>query len=139
MATTRTREDTWLTTVTLDGVALGVFDTFSGGEGDSEEQRYPPGGMADEVSLGGRRTFGNVTIGRNLDALVDWPRIKWYYSRRGSGRVVIGRTPLSSDGVRSGDPLTFTGTLKTVTLPEVDSTGTDAAILELEVTTDGVG
>jgi hypothetical protein len=136
---TRTREDTWLVTVSLDGVDLGVWDGFTGGEGDSEEQVFHPGGMAGVTSLGGQQTFGNVTISRNLDALIDWPRVRWYYSRRGTGRIVIGRTPLSSDAVRSGSPLTFLGTLKAVTLPDHDSDGTDVAMLEFECTIDGVG
>jgi hypothetical protein len=105
-----TREDTWLLTVNVDGRDLGVFDTLSGGELDSEESKYQPGGMAAEISLGGRKTIGNVTI---------------------------GQTPLDPMGARAGEPLTYTGTLKTVTPPDVDSTGTDAAQLTLEATIDG--
>jgi hypothetical protein len=56
-----TREDTWLITASVDGRDLGVFDTSSGGELDSEESKYKPGGMAGEISLGGTRTYGNLT------------------------------------------------------------------------------
>jgi len=136
---TRTREDTWLATVTLEGVDLGVWDGMTGGEGDSEEQPFHPGGMAGVVSLGGHQTFGNLTLSRNLDALVDWPRVKWYYAVRGWGLITAGRTPLSTDAVRSGDPLTYLATLKTVTLPDHDSDGTDVAMIEFECTVYGIG
>jgi hypothetical protein len=132
-----TREDTWLVTVSLDGRDLGVWDTVSGGELDSDEAKYRPGGMAPEVSLGGTTTIGNLTVGRNLDSLRDWPLIKWLAGRVGKGRGTIGVTPLDIDGARAGDPLTYGGTLKTVTRPDIDSTGTDAAMLELEFTCDG--
>jgi hypothetical protein len=132
-----TREDTWLLNVTVDGRNLGVFDTFSGGEGDSEETKYAPGGMMPEISLGGRSTIGNVTVGRYLDSSRDWPLVKWLYSRRGSGRGVIGVTPLLANGARAGEPLTYGGTLKQVTMPDLDSTGSDASQIELEFTCDG--
>lgn len=132
-----TREDTWLITASVDGADLGIWDTKSGGEIDSEEAKYRPGGMAAEYSLGGRRTIGNVTIGRNLDRLRDWPLIKWLAGRAGAGRVVIGVTPLDVNGARGGDPLVYTGTLKQCTPPDIDSMGNDPAMLELECTMDG--
>jgi hypothetical protein len=132
-----TREDTWLVTVSLDGRDLGVWDTVSGGEVDSEESKYRPGGMSPEISLGGTTTIGNLTVGRNLDALRDWPLIKWLAGRVGRGRGTIGVTPLDINGARNGDPLTYNGTLKTVTRPDIDSTGSDAAMVELEFTCDG--
>lgn len=132
-----TREDTWLVTCAVDGRDLGIFDTVSGGEIDSEEAKYRPGGMAPEISLGGSRTIGNITVGRYLDTLRDWPIIKWLAARTGSGRGTIGITPLTLNGERAGEPLVYGGTLKTVTRPDIDSTGTDAAIMELEFTCDG--
>ena len=81
-----TREDTWLVNVTIDGRALGVFDGFSGGEIDSEEALYSPGGMAAEISLGGRRTIGNVTVNRYCDRALDWPLIKWLTGQVGAAR-----------------------------------------------------
>jgi hypothetical protein len=132
-----TREDTWLVTCRVDELDLGTFDSFDGGEGDSEEAKYSPGGMEPEISLGGRQTIGNVTIGRYYDRLRDAPVLKPLYGKRGSGRGTIGVTPLAPDGTRGGDPTTWTGTLKTVTHPPVDSTGNDAAKLTLEFTCDG--
>jgi hypothetical protein len=67
------REDTVLVTVSVDDRDLGIFDQKTGGEIDSEESKYNPGGMVGEISLGGRRTIGNVTVERYYDALRSRP------------------------------------------------------------------
>ena len=59
---------------------------------DSEEAKYRPGGMAAEISLGGLRTIGNVTVGRYLDSQRDWPLVKWLASRTGMARGTVGVT-----------------------------------------------
>lgn len=133
-----TREDTYLITCAIDGRDMGVFDTKSGGELDSEEAKYKPGGMVGEISLGGSRTFGNLTITRYCDFVRDWPVLKWLAARVGAGRGSIGITPLTVNGERAGEPLVYGGTLKTTTPPDIDSTGGDAAMLTLEFTIDGV-
>jgi hypothetical protein len=48
------RQDTWLVTAVLEGKDLGIFDKKEGGEVDSDENKYPLGGMLGEISLGGR-------------------------------------------------------------------------------------
>src|SRR3954447_11033966 len=133
-----TRQDTWSISCTVDGRDLGIFDSTGGGELDSEEAKYKPGGMGPEISLGGSQTIGNLTIGRYMDRGRDWPLVTWLIGRRGAGRATVGITPLNPQGVVGGSPLTYTGTLKQVTPPEVDSTGNDTSKLELEITCDGV-
>jgi hypothetical protein len=54
--TAPTREDTWLVSLSIDGRDLEVWDKLSGGEVDSDESKYRPGGMAAEISLGGTIT-----------------------------------------------------------------------------------
>ena len=44
-----TRQDTHNVTVSVDGRQIGLFDTKSGGELDSEENLYNPGGMLGQV------------------------------------------------------------------------------------------
>ena len=131
-----TREDTWFVSVSIDGRNCGPFDSLSGGEVDSEEAKYNPGGMVGEISLGGRRTIGNLTVGRYYDWARDHPLMAFLYDRAGKGRGSIGAQPLDVNGTPRGNPLTYEGTLKTVTRPDIDSTGTDAAVLELEFTID---
>ena len=132
-----TREDTWVVTLSVADVPQGVWDTKEGGEIDSEETKYPPGGMAPEISLGGRRTIGNITLSRYCDRVRDWPTIKWLADQVGAARVSIGITPLDFAGSAGGKQLGYTGTLKSVTPPPIDSTGSDAAKIEVECTIDG--
>lgn len=135
--TAPTREDTWLVSLSVDGRDLEVWDTVSGGEIDSEESKYRPGGMAAEISLGGTRTVGNITLGRNYDFLRDHPLLPWLVSRVGAGRCAIGRQPLDINGVPQGSPTRYTGTLKTVSPPDIDSMSNDPSMVELEITIDG--
>ena len=55
----------------------------------------------------------------------------------GVARMSVGRTPLFPNGLTAGEAATWVGTLKTVTAPDVDSTSSDIAMLELEMTCDG--
>jgi hypothetical protein len=123
--------------LSIDNRDLEVWDRFTGGEVDSDESKYRPGGMSSEVSLGGTRTIGEITIARECDYLRDWPLRAWLIGRAGAGRCKVARQPLDINGVPQGDPMTYTGTLKTVTFPDIDSMSNDPALLELAITPDG--
>ncbi|HKV66544.1 MAG TPA: hypothetical protein VJN72_00535 [Gaiellales bacterium] len=129
-----TREDTQLVTLRVDDVDFGVFDKKTGGNADSEETKYTPGGMAKEVSLGGRQTHENITLSREFDWGRDGPGVAYLIGRRGRAAVTIGQQFLDIDGNARGNPITATGTLKSVQVPDHDSSGNDAALLELECT-----
>ncbi len=131
------RKDQYDTMVSIDGTNLGTFDTLTGGEVDSDDLKYKPGGMAPEISLGGVATVGQVVIGRLYDLTRDHGIIHWLLSRVGKGSVVVNKQPLDVDGNAFGRPLVYTGVLKRVTPPEVDSTAVDAATIEIEVTPAG--
>jgi len=131
------RQDQYAVSMTVDGTKFGVFDKLSGGEIDSEETKYKPGGMAPPVSLGGSVEVGNLTISRLYVLNRDHDTIHWLISRVGKGQVVVSRQPLDVDGNAYGRPLVYTGTLKTVTPPEVDSESSDAALVECEITPAG--
>jgi hypothetical protein len=133
-----TREDTWLITLALEGRDLGIFDKLEGGEIDSEENKYPPGGLQTEISLGGRKTYGELTASRYYDTQRDHPLMGWMHSVVGGGRGSIGATPLDFLGNPSGSPIVYSGILKTLTRPDIDSESGDAAILALAFTIDGV-
>lgn len=124
-------------TFTVDGQDLGVWDKLTGGEVDSEETKYKPGGMAAPVTLGGSVEVGNLTISRLYVLNRDHDRVHWLISRVGKGSCVVNRQPLDVDGNAYGRPLVYTGTLKTVTPPEVDSESSDAGLLECEITPAG--
>jgi len=127
------RQDQYDVTVSVDGLgALGTFDTFKGGEVDSDEQKYRPGGMADPVSLGGAVTMGNVTVSRNYQLDRDHPSIHALLALVGKSTITASKQPLDINRVPYGRPLIYKGKIKTVTPPEHDSTSSDPAMLEIE-------
>ena len=132
-----TRQDQYSVTVIIDGVNTGIWDKMSGGEMDSEEVKYRPGGMAEQISLGGSRQIGNVTVSRLYDLDRDHPTIKTWMNRAGKAQVSVSKQTLVSDGNAYGAPLVYNGVLKTVTPPEHDSESSDAAMVELEISTSG--
>lgn len=138
------RQDTRAVLVTIfypgtdTPIIKGIWDKKSGGEVDSEESLYHPGAMADPVSLGGRKNVGNITLSRLCRIGRDWSVIPTLVSVVGKADVTIADQPLDFDGNASGiDPLTYRGTLKRVTPPEVDSESSAAAMIEIEVTVAG--
>ena len=131
------RKDQYRVTVSVDGLDLGVFDTFEGGEVDSEEKKYKPGGMAPEVSLGGSKSVSNITVGRLYVLERDHALLPTLFAKVGKGTVTANKQPLDVDGNVFGKPLVYTGKLKTVTPPDADSNSGDEAILALEISSAG--
>jgi hypothetical protein len=131
------RQDQERVEVSVAGVDLGVFDTFSGGEADSDDTKHRPGGMGESESLGGFRERGNFTVGRLYRLERDHGQAKFLDGQVGRGEVVAKRIMLDRDKVPVGDPITFTGTLKTFNHPEHDSNSADPKMVTLEVTADG--
>src|SRR4051812_19449880 len=130
------RQDQARITVSVDGVALGVFETRSGGETDSSESQYRLGGMGPRISLGGNVMVGNVTVKRLYDTDAQ-SRAKWLQGRVGRGRMVVTEQSLDVDGNSTGDPLVWSGVLKRVTTPDRDAESDTAATIELEMSTSG--
>jgi hypothetical protein len=144
MAPQPTREDTHLLTLSLDGGPalgikdLGIWDAKEGGEIDSEENKYKPGGMAAEISLGGTKTLGNITFRRYYDWLRDDPIMGFLIRCVGAGRGALGIQMLDVHGSPQGGLLGYGGTLKAVVPPDLDSTSNDPAMLACEFTIDTV-
>lgn len=131
------RANQWLINVTVDGEPLGIFDSWDGGDGDSDEVKYRPGGGQSELSLGGSTMVTNITVGRLYLRERDHEMARRLYQRRGKARATVSRQPLDDDGLPYGAPNVWQGVLKTVTYPAIDSTSNAASILSLVVSTDG--
>lgn len=131
------RQDQERIEVSVDGVDLGVFDGFTGGASDSEETRHRPGGMGAEESLGGPKMVTNFTVSRLYKLERDHGIYVFLHQKVGEGRVVAKRTKLTRDRAPSGNPITYTGVLKSVTPPDHDSNSSDRAMLSLEIVPDG--
>lgn len=130
------REDRYRVSVTLDGAGVaGVWDKVSGGDVDSDETIYKPGGMAAPVSLGGTVSYSSVTVSR----LYDHAAFKALVARAGKGRVTVTKIPLDADGnAYAGQSIVYSGTLKTVKAPDADSGSSKEAMIEIQVTCDQV-
>lgn len=131
------RVDQWSVTVSVDEELLGVFDKAPGGGVDSEEQKYRPGNMGQEVSLGGKSTTENITVSRLYVHERDHELFRTLSTRVGKAKMVVKKQPLDIDGNPFGSPHVYRGILKMVSPPEPDSEGNDAALFSLEMTTSG--
>lgn len=131
------RADTWRLRVKLDGNSLGIWDKKTGGELDSDDNKYPPGGLGPPISLGGRRTTGNVTLSRIYDAELFDPVIANMLNRVGKGKIDVAQIPLDVDGKEFGKPINASGILKRVSIPEVDNESSSASVIEIEVSVSG--
>jgi hypothetical protein len=132
------RKDMWRVKLVVDGKSLvDSWDVMTGGESDTAELTYKPGGMQPPVSLGGSITIGQIVVSRLYDQPRDDSQLHWLLSRVGKGHVKITKTALDVNGNTWGHALVYNGTLKRVTPPEVDSTSTDAATIEMEITPAG--
>lgn len=131
------REDQYSVTVAVNGEDFGVWDTFSGGETDSEELKYKPGGMAPHVSLGGSTEVSNITVSRLYDLARDHQQAHKLHSLVGRASVVITKQPLDVDGNAFGRPLVYQGKLKRYVGPDHDSESSDAGKCEIEISPAG--
>jgi hypothetical protein len=131
-----TRKDTYIVNVWVDGIELlEPFDKMTGGDLDSDEFKYYPGGMVPPISLGGKVNPSNVVVSRLYRLNRDHTNLQRLYNAVGKGSMKVVRIPLDIDGNRwTGKPITWNGTLKRVTVPEVDSESSDPGLIELEMT-----
>lgn len=128
-----TRQDTWVVRLVVAGENFGIWDKKTGGEIDSDETKFTPGGMRPAVSLGGRVTPGNVTLQRMMDRRDDWDRLQTLINGTGKMQVTISQKPMDFDGNEYGHPLVYVGKLKRVSPSDVDSESSTVALYEIEV------
>jgi len=132
-----TRQDTFRVTVFIAGINFGVWDKKTGGQVDSEENSYKPGGMVPPVSLGGSKNVDNIVVSRLYRQERDHTAVQRLFGWCGKATMSVHQQPLDMDAQPFGNPIVWRGTLKRVMPPDVDSESNDAAMLELEMTVDG--
>lgn len=131
------RDNQNLVSATIDGVDLGVFDTFEGGDADSDETKYFPGGMAPQRTLGGLPMVTNVTVGRLYDLARDHDIVRGLMNRQGKAQMTVSKQPLDIDGNPFGRPIIYHGILKTITPPKSDSNSNSASVWTAVLSTEG--
>ena|SRR5215472_9944704 len=129
-----TRQDTWQVVLKYQGNNMGLWDKKTGGDVDSDEVTYYPGGMVDRISLGGRVTYTNITLQRIYDGVVDGGAINDLLSGVGKATCEIHQRAMDINGQAYGKSVVWIGKLKRCRVPDVDSEATAAALIELEIT-----
>jgi hypothetical protein len=127
------RENLFLVHLSIDGTDLGVWDSWAGGDKDTNSVKYRSGGVATEESLGGPTVYTDLTIGRNYRLSRDNPIIGFLLDKTGQGVCEIQKQPLDRSYQPYGSPIIGNGILKTVTDPKVDSNANNAAILQVVI------
>jgi hypothetical protein len=131
------RQDQFALSLNVNGHDCGYWDKKTGGELDSDETKYYAGAMDTSLSLGGRRTPGNITLQRLFGPKDVTTDLKILYNAVGRGAAKIAQFPLDKDGNLYGaGHITWNGTVKRVAAPDVDSEGTGASLIEVEITVD---
>ena len=139
-----TRQDTFLVNLSVENphvpgqmVQWGIWDTKTGGDLDSEERLYYPGGMLPPYSLGGRILPQQVTISRNYRIARDHFHVQQLLDGVGKSNVIISQFPMDKYGHEHTPAIVYRGTLKTVTVPEHNSeSSSDPAMISVVCTID---
>lgn len=130
------REDKFNVRLTVAGRDLGTWDKKDGGEVDSDDTTYRPGGTEDQISLGGPVKTGNLTLNRLYDEGAH-SVYHWLVALVGKADAVVAQQPLDADDNAFGRPIVYSAKLKRVQAPSYDSNGNGAATLEVELTVNG--
>ena len=127
------RENLFLVHLEVDGTDLGLWDSWAGGDKDTNSVKYRSGGQATEESLGGPNTYTDLTIGRNYRLSRDNPVIGFLLDKTGTGACSVQKQPLDRSYQPYGNPIIGNGMLKTFTDPKVDSNSNNAAIIQVVI------
>lgn len=122
--------------VVVDGIDLGIFQTFAGGASKADDTKNRPGAMGKEESLGGPVSRDAFTVSRVYDLERDHPLMKVLDNKVGSGVGSVSRTKLSRNRTPVGAPIGYTGVLISYQMPDSDSNSSDRAEFTLEFSAD---
>jgi len=111
---------------------IGLFETWSGGDGDSDDTPYREGD-GNETNLGGKPSRDPITIGRLVKPERDVPIYPWLDSRRGKAEAIFTKQYVDDEENPIGKPISRRGKLKKVTDPEADKNSSDPSTFSLEM------
>lgn len=131
------REDQAQITLSLGNplVAVGgTWKTWSGGNLSAETAKTRPGGMGNEVDIGGPASREDVTLTTQLtDAMVG--EVSGLEDGIGKVRAKAAIAFLNANGDATGDTFAVQGTLKDVQIPDLGD-GSEAAMLTVVIGAD---
>lgn len=116
-------------TVSVDGKPLGVWDTRSGGDTDSDIGSRNTG--EGRKLYNGRAAHADLTVSRDYERERDHELARTLRLRAGRAPMTVSEQPLDEDGNPWGKPTVSTGKLKSVNTGEYDADSGDPRTLEL--------
>lgn len=137
MPNTQLTEQNTLITVSVDNVNLGTFVSKSGGQVEADESKTRLGGMGKEISLPVLSTVENVTVAKHWDSDM---RSKYasLKTKVGKKRMSVSVQALDGDGNKTGSAESYAGIFIRITPPDQDVSSNDAAMVELELSSDSL-
>lgn len=126
------REDQAAIHVSVDGVPLDneVWSALEGGDSQAQNVKHRPGGMGDEIELGGPVSRSDLTVKRMYSDVLH-ALIVNLENAAGKRVGTASYTPLDADGNVAGQTITYSGVLKSVTRPNAEANSNAAAELVL--------
>jgi hypothetical protein len=107
-----------------------LFASVEGGAAEAATEFVRPGNMAPGIVIGGIVTPSDLTTTiPYTDTSATW--VQSLYNNCGKANVSVTVTPLDGDGNPQAGSLTWTGILKTITVPKRDATSSSPSVLEL--------
>lgn len=124
------------TTASFNGVPAGEFKTFSGGEINWANKGAVNGGGQTERAKAGRKTIGNITIGREDDGALNLREL----GQQRRVTATVSRIPLDDEGnPRNAETITYTGVVVKIGPGEADAESEDDLdTFEIEIRCDGM-
>lgn len=133
------RTDQRRITVKVGSIDLGVMQNKSGGAVRAESTKTRPGGMEDEIDLGGVVSVEDVELAALFDLDFIQPKLGQLRALVGvQDQVVVTEQYLDRDKNAKGKPDVYRGSLAAVAAPDYDSDQTgEKAQLSITVSVSG--
>lgn len=129
-------EQSELVTVVVNGVSLGVFDTWSGGDSTAAVAQHRSGGQANQTSYQTLPKFSPITVGRVMQTTRDWTLIRTLTPKAGKVTASVTIQPLDATRNAYGSSRTATGMFQGVKSLKGDSNSEALQTYELDITVD---
>jgi hypothetical protein len=123
--------------VTVAEKNYGVWDSFEGGEVDSDARTYRPGGLEDTVALSAPASTSDVTVSRGFNIERDHSLEKDLINSIGQKITIVKEARTAKVGPPVAT-LTYNGILKSVRSPTHDSEGERVSRIQLVAAISGL-
>jgi hypothetical protein len=132
------RKDNYRVSAVVGGKAVpDYFVTWSGGDGDSDDQPWREGD-GNLTNLGGKQSRDPITISREVKPDRDIPIYHELDAKRGKVEAVFTKQYVDDEENPIGKPIIRRGKLKKVTDPEADKNSSDPSTFSLELGSNSV-